>query len=449
MFWNVAFLVAFVVYAAILMMGVQVFRNNHDKNSNKFFLLFTFTFVAWLLANFMSIWIQDISFAQTLLYIDFVLAPFFTLYLLLFLLSFPKERVPINKLTLSIAHVLPVLTTVFITLGLVISNIMREGDRLVFTEGPLFEVYYLIIAAFVFGGIIYAAINRFTLKGLEKRQSQAILVGFALVFTILFISNVFFQNVLDTKVLALFNLSSILLPICISVAVLRDRFMGLKTIYKSYFEFVVLFLFVLLYSQVWVFVRVMPELQSIPYIGTSTILAALFVPLFLGLRVITKRASNEIFSSAALIRESFKEIAHEVSDMNTVGEKVSHIVERVELATGSRPTFLVVEEGEVYAEYGNELHGLEIEMIPEFFEHTSSTSKRIIKSEMKFSAIVPGGMKQDMMHLLDRHKVQMIFPIIKDNHVQALLLMPDKVFGYTADEVALIESLALKLPEIF
>ncbi|MFN0117960.1 MAG: ATP-binding protein [Elusimicrobiota bacterium] len=160
-------------------LSVKVYERRSNNPANRVFAFFIWCVWVWALCNFLQAEISNNLLLRILFGIDFFAAIFAAYFILIFCLSFPTSK--INPKT-QLALISPI---IFLGISsftkLIITDVTFEiGKQAIYIPGPLFPLYAVVHASYVFIGIGYLFYRWRNLTGLAKVQVTYILLGLSI-----------------------------------------------------------------------------------------------------------------------------------------------------------------------------------------------------------------------------------------------------------------------------
>ncbi|MCK4540463.1 hypothetical protein KAU09_04905 [Candidatus Parcubacteria bacterium] len=224
-----------------LFLGVLVYRNNPRGLDNRYFLIFNFLLVFWLVANYLENEMINEKLRIIFLYADFVISPIWGYFWFLFCYSFLENK-KINKIINYIfIFLLFFITIITLTTGLVIKKVYFYNNILNFDTGALHLLFAAIILFSFVGGsvILFFKYRRFQNK--KKIQTLYVLIGFSLASVVVATVNLFFQNKLTVDLYRLGNSFLVFIIIFTSYAIIKHQLLDIKVVIQRGIIYSILF----------------------------------------------------------------------------------------------------------------------------------------------------------------------------------------------------------------
>ncbi|RLC38165.1 MAG: hypothetical protein DRH33_04935 [Candidatus Nealsonbacteria bacterium] len=183
-----------IIIALNLTLGVLVLtKNPKEKINRSFFWMVLFT-TFWTTANYLENENLKISLRAFFLRLDFAIAPFLSLFFLLFCVNFSKHL--LKKTTIIFLLVLGGILGFFSFSNYLIKNICITNGTIIFKISTLFPLYALFIIATITLGCYKLIVFCRKSTGLRRLQSLYILIGLSLTAFILLLLNLVLPQII-------------------------------------------------------------------------------------------------------------------------------------------------------------------------------------------------------------------------------------------------------------
>ena len=215
----------------LLYLGLLVYFKNPKGRDNKNFLIVVLLSGLWLILNFFENIHGFGFFREFFLRADFVVAPIVAYSWLIFLMDF-LEKKP-GKLIKKAILFSPLLILPFLVYKNLVIREISYDSILLFELGDYFWFYaFWVIIYFILANYyLLSKINNF--KGIQKKQIKLILIGFFISSFLLTISNLFFQNKINTSLYRANSFSIIFLIIFTAYAILKYKLFDIKVVLQK------------------------------------------------------------------------------------------------------------------------------------------------------------------------------------------------------------------------
>lgn len=208
------------ILVATLYLGILVYNKDKIKQENKFFVIFIFWIIMWLISNYLENFKSLYGLRELFLKIDFIIGPIFSYYWYLFCYVFLEDKIITKKHNLSLISLC--LLTVFLVLtNRVIGDIHYSGDVIKFNEKLFYSFYGVVIFYYQIGGVYFLFSKFLRFLGKKKLQTLYILIGFYLSSVIGITTNLLLQNVLSLFWFRMSSFSIVFIVFFTSYAIIK------------------------------------------------------------------------------------------------------------------------------------------------------------------------------------------------------------------------------------
>lgn len=159
------------ILISIISLGLGLTALIKSKNiTNRYFFFLTIFISLWIICNYLENEPLGLIYSSFFLRSDFILAPFVSLYFLLFCLNFPIKR----EVSSTINGVLFLTTIIFSLIALtniLIHDFRFYDNKLIYSIGILYPLYAIYHVSYMGYGASILLNNLFIYKGIQKTQS--------------------------------------------------------------------------------------------------------------------------------------------------------------------------------------------------------------------------------------------------------------------------------------
>ncbi len=158
----------------LMLFFIIIFNNKNTKNSY-YFSGFIISMFIWVTTTLFYYLLSGDALLINTRFIYFA-PPFIPFFMILFIETFPKEKISYSKNIMKLFFIVPFLVSVIALIpGAVINSVtVAENGLKVIQYGPLYFLYFIQIAVY-FVAVIYLMIRKyFILKGIHRRQVEGI-----------------------------------------------------------------------------------------------------------------------------------------------------------------------------------------------------------------------------------------------------------------------------------
>lgn len=240
---SLLILIIFVVVNTIL--GLSIYLNNPRNATNKLFSVLIFILTVYLAINTQLSLFEDISMKLLLSRVIISLGALINLLVFLFLTTFPKEHITVQKRFLLALYGITVGLFVAGFTPLIFTGIEVQNNVVVPTPGILMPVFLLHTLGLIVAGIVAIGLRYRKSRGLERSRIRYVLLSFVILFTLIivlnFIVTVFFKIGNFVPLLPLYIL---VFNAIVSYAIIKHRLMDIRVLVARAVVYALLLLFV-------------------------------------------------------------------------------------------------------------------------------------------------------------------------------------------------------------
>jgi signal transduction histidine kinase len=224
----------------IFFMGIIVYFHNRKSATNQLFFLMSLSSVLWSLANYFSLAGESRLLIFWVRAVIFFAAPHAVLFLL-FIANFPSEKLTIKRPLFASIIALLVLVMAASISPFVFKDIEMINGRSVPVPGPLMPFFGFIVIGSLLSAITLIIKKYSKAKETEKRQWRSMLVGVAISYILLTVTNFIFVIVWgNTYFIKLGPLMMLPAVFGMGYAILRHNLLNVKVFGTEIITFVIL-----------------------------------------------------------------------------------------------------------------------------------------------------------------------------------------------------------------
>lgn len=172
-----------------ILLGMAIYLNNPRSWTNKLFSLLIFTLTLYLAVNSQLSAVTGVEMKLFLSRVIIAVGALINLFVFLFLHTFPKEKITLNR---TILLVLVALTAGLFTAGftpLIFADVNVENNIVEPVPGILMPVFLLHTLGLIVSGLVAIALRYRRSFGLERTRIRYVFLSFAVLFTLIIVLN--------------------------------------------------------------------------------------------------------------------------------------------------------------------------------------------------------------------------------------------------------------------
>lgn len=439
---------------ANLILALIVYKNNRKSATN--LLLFALSIIALLWTVFNYVALSAEVAAVKLIYVRLVMVITSPLYPLIYLLAatFPKKKLPDNRILYAFMITMTTLSAIFATTPLMFRDLeMLPDGNFRLMPGPAIAIFGL--NAFIF--LIWAFLALFkkyrNSTGLLRKQTGYFLFGMIVSWTLSLLTNFVAVVIFDTIQLTFIGPSFNLIMIgTIGYAIIKHRFLDIRLIVARSVAYLLLVLSLagmyvggLLALQQFLFT----EQVSSQYTIGSAVLSLVMIFLFQPLLRLFKQATENLFYKKGYDPQEFLHNLSNITSHNLILKTLtSKIIEEIKsnLKPVGAAIYLVEEEAETQSQsFGFETADKDSINLPNnqalaiFDKALEQKEEQILVFEE-----LEKGITKDQMRELD---LSIVLPLKIRNEFIGALLLKRKSSGelYSVEDIRLLKIIAPQL----
>ena len=441
------YLIVFLVVISNLCLAFILYFKSPRRLANRAFFLFLVCIVVWVISNSLENEPLLAKYAELLLRIDFVVAPWIFYFFAVFCLDFPE---PFARLSMSRLVLLSVPITVMSISSfsnMVINNIGLHNEVVRFEPGRLYVLYSVTIFGYAIVACSIQILKYVRFRGIKRAQILYVLVGFSVSAFIATITNLIMPLVLGPSIsLARLGISGVLvLTTLTSYAIVKYRLMDVTVIIRKSLVYTIS-ISVLLAVAIALVIglpKAFPDMPEHRAVAIS-VLAILLALLALGplVRSIREIAETILLKDQQRHREALRTFSRAATRLSSLDKLADLIVSTVVEATQVKKTALWL-LGRTPREYrpraSRGLGGISREAErgrltsrSKIIGHLRRVREVVIREELE--RILPSEEFQGLNEDFQRLEAEVCVPILDGRKLIGLITLSSKPRGIYSDE---------------
>lgn len=428
-------------------LGLFTLFKNPKSATNKLFFLFSLSIAIYIVFNYFAI--HD---GSTLIWVRAVMAVAVLINILfyLFVKTFPKPELSINKLAFSLSIVFSLLLLPLTFTKLVFQSVVKTNNGYETVPGMGMPLFLLHTFIFLGAGFIILIKKYRNSVGIEKIQIKLLLLGAIIMFVLIIIANLLLVVIFNITIfVGLLPLYTLIFVGFVSYAIVKHRFLDIRLIVaRSVAYFFLISSLAIFYTSLLIalstYITGIPvRLSTIaPGIGLTFLIALSFRPM----ELFIKKLTDKIFFRDKYDPNSFLHTVSEVLastlDLHELSESIFKIFfHNMKVMSGG--LILIKGHHKNVWSYGfryeiNQLREIDIHNLILAVENRANREHLLVFDELTES---------HEKKILRDHNINIVLPLIVKKDLIGIVLFGEKASGeiYSVEDIDLLKILT---PEI-